>query len=192
MEALGLLETKGLLVAIEGADAMLKAAEVTLLEKTYVGGGLVSIAVTGGVAAVKAAVEAGAAAVKQINAELLISQHVIPRPHEDVNSLIGTVKANSTTVELNEETAEPIVVASIVENTILKSQMLDLNQITKDSIDKLVLEVGLEKTLEELNYIKVSKLRSLAREYTDLQISGRRISKADKKTLMTEIELHYK
>jgi microcompartment protein CcmL/EutN len=88
MQALGLIETKGLIAAIESADAMLKAADVNLLEKTYVGGGLVSIVVTGDVGAVKAAVEAGEAAVRKINSSALVSQHVIPRPHEDLNKII--------------------------------------------------------------------------------------------------------
>jgi microcompartment protein CcmL/EutN len=88
MQALGLIETKGLIAAIESADAMLKAADVNLLEKTYVGGGLVSIIVTGDVGAVKAAVEAGEAAVRKINSTALVSQHVIPRPHEDLDKII--------------------------------------------------------------------------------------------------------
>jgi microcompartment protein CcmL/EutN len=88
MQALGLIETKGLIAAIESADAMLKAADVNLLEKTYVGGGLVSIVVTGDVGAVKAAVEAGEAAVRKINSTALVSQHVIPRPHEDLDKII--------------------------------------------------------------------------------------------------------
>lgn len=88
MQALGLIETKGLIAAIESADAMLKAADVNLLEKTYVGGGLVSIVVTGDVGAVKAAVEAGEAAVRKISSIFLVSQHVIPRPHEELNKII--------------------------------------------------------------------------------------------------------
>lgn len=88
MQALGLIETKGLLAAIESADAMLKAAEVRLVEKTYVGGGLVTIAVTGDVGAVKAAVEAGAASVRKLNNALLLSEHVIPRPHQELDDVI--------------------------------------------------------------------------------------------------------
>ena len=88
MQALGLIETKGLLAAIESADAMLKAAEVSLVEKTYVGGGLVTIAVTGDVGAVKAAVEAGAASVRKLNNALLLSEHVIPRPHQELDDVI--------------------------------------------------------------------------------------------------------
>lgn len=88
MEALGLIETRGLLATIESADAMLKAAEVSLLERTFVGGGLVTITVTGDVAAVKASVDAGAAAVTRLGPELLVSQHVIPRPHSDLSETI--------------------------------------------------------------------------------------------------------
>jgi microcompartment protein CcmL/EutN len=88
MEALGLIETIGLVVAIESADAMLKAANVSLLGKTCIGGGLVSVAITGDVAAVQAAVDAGVAAVKNIDDTALLSQHVIPRPHEELNNMI--------------------------------------------------------------------------------------------------------
>jgi len=67
MQALGLIETKGLLASIEAADTMVKSADVSIIEKAYVGGGLVTIAVTGDVGAVKAAIEAGVAAVKNLN-----------------------------------------------------------------------------------------------------------------------------
>ena len=82
MEALGIIETKGLLAAIEGADVMLKAADVRLLDKTYVGAGLVSITVTGEVAAVQASVSAAVAALERLDGSELISHHVIPRPDE--------------------------------------------------------------------------------------------------------------
>ena len=77
MQALGMIETRGLLASIEAADAMLKAADVTLLDRTKVGGGLVTISVTGDVAAVKAAVDAGAAAAERLGDGLLVTQHVI-------------------------------------------------------------------------------------------------------------------
>ena len=87
MQALGMIETRGLLASIEAADAMLKAADVTLLDRTKVGGGLVSISVTGDVAAVKAAVDAGAAAAERLGDGLLVTQHVIARPQQDVELL---------------------------------------------------------------------------------------------------------
>ena len=88
MEALGMIETRGLLAAIESADAMMKAAEVRLLERTFVGGGLVTVTITGDVAAVKASIDAAAAAVNRLGEELLVSQHVIPRPHIELGEAI--------------------------------------------------------------------------------------------------------
>jgi ethanolamine utilization protein EutM len=84
--ALGMIETKGLVGSIEAADAMVKAANVSLIGKVLVGGGLVTVMVRGDVGAVKAAVDAGAAAAKRIGE--LISVHVIPRPHTDVEYIL--------------------------------------------------------------------------------------------------------
>jgi ethanolamine utilization protein EutM len=85
-QALGMIETKGLVAAVEAADAMVKAANVTLTGKVHVGGGLVSVFVRGDVGAVKAATDAGAAAVGRIGE--LISVHVIPRPHGEVELIL--------------------------------------------------------------------------------------------------------
>jgi len=85
-KALGLIETRGLVGSIEAADSMVKAANVTLLSKAYVGGGLVTVIVEGDVGAVKAAVDAGSAAAKRVGE--LISVHVIPRPHEETSKII--------------------------------------------------------------------------------------------------------
>ena len=85
-QALGMIETKGLVAAIEAADAMVKAANVTLTGKVHVGGGLVSVFVRGDVGAVKAATDAGAAAAGRIGD--LVSVHVIPRPHGEVESIL--------------------------------------------------------------------------------------------------------
>ena len=84
--ALGMVETKGLVGSIEAADAMVKAANVSLIGKVHVGGGLVTVMVRGDVGAVKAAVEAGGAAAKRVGE--LVSVHVIPRPHEDVEAIL--------------------------------------------------------------------------------------------------------
>ncbi|MBP2641985.1 MAG: hypothetical protein H6Q66_2936 [Firmicutes bacterium] len=85
-EALGMIETKGLVGAIEAADAMVKAANVHLMGKVLVGGGLVSVMVRGDVGAVKAATDAGAAAAQRIGE--LVSIHVIPRPHGEVEMIL--------------------------------------------------------------------------------------------------------
>ena len=85
-QALGMVETKGLVGSIEAADAMAKAANVHLIGKVHVGGGLVTVMVRGDVGAVKASVEAGGAAAKRVGE--LVSVHVIPRPHDDVEAIL--------------------------------------------------------------------------------------------------------
>ena len=85
-QALGMIETKGLVAAVEAADAMVKAANVTLTGKVHVGWGLVSVFVRGDVGAVKAATDAGAAAAGRIGE--LLSVHVIPRPHGEVELIL--------------------------------------------------------------------------------------------------------
>ena len=86
MNALGMVETKGLVGSIEAADAMVKAANVELVGREQVGGGLVTVMVRGDVGAVKAATDAGAAAAKRVDE--LVSVHVIPRPHGDVEKIL--------------------------------------------------------------------------------------------------------
>ena len=90
-QALGMVETKGLIGAIEAADAMVKAANVRLIGKEKIGSGLVTAMVRGDVGAVKAAVEAGAAAAKRVGD--LYGVHVIPRPHEDVENILPKMAA---------------------------------------------------------------------------------------------------
>lgn len=85
-EALGLIETKGLVGAIEAADAMTKSANVTLVGYEKIGSGLITVIVRGDVGAVKAAVDAGAVAAEQVGQ--VISKHVIPRPHSDVEKIL--------------------------------------------------------------------------------------------------------
>lgn len=215
MKALGLIETKGLLAAIESADTMLKAADVSIFEKTYVGGGLVSVAVTGDVAAVKAAVEAGVAAVKKLDASLLVSEHVIPRPHEELYSIIGiknipttiekldiTHGINNSEVNVHDENNINVITnndtntsteakESSNEETNVSLQ-IDIDILQKNDLDDLITKDGIEKAIEVLNKIKLSELRSLARQYEYLEITGKAISKASKKLLITKIIEYYK
>ena len=85
-EALGMIETRGYVGAVEAADAMVKAANVKLVGKIQIGGGLVSVVVRGDVGAVKAATDAGAAAAEKVGE--VLSVHVIPRPHNDVETIL--------------------------------------------------------------------------------------------------------
>ncbi len=87
--ALGMVETRGLVGAIEAADAMVKAANVVLIGKEQIGSGLVTVMVRGDVGAVKAATEAGAEAARRVGE--VVSVHVIPRPHSDVEAILPTL-----------------------------------------------------------------------------------------------------
>ena len=89
LEALGMIETRGLVGAIEAADAMVKAAKVVLIGKEKIGGGFVTVMVRGDTGAVKAATDAGASAAEKVGE--LVSVHVIPRPHEDVEMILTKV-----------------------------------------------------------------------------------------------------
>lgn len=199
MQAIGLIETMGLVVAIEGADAMLKAAQVSLLDKNYVGGGLVTITITGDVGAVKAAVEAGVGAIQQINPQQLISHHVIPRPHESLEEIlppvtsqpgavVEAVEVGETTEERETEpTVESLETAEQEASEVSAPVAIEIAPPhSRGQVEEILRVHGLEKTMAALEKLTVVKLRNLAREYKDFPISGRRISKADKKLLMTE------
>jgi ethanolamine utilization protein EutM len=195
MQALGLIEVRGLLAAIECADIMLKTAQVELVGKTMVGGGLVAIIVTGDVGAVKAAVEAGATAVKKIRRESLISQHVIPRPHSDIESLIipeSSVKEAESSAEVDDSLAEEDdSLAEKNESLPNSTERLTFKDSHKERVDACVKEFGLEKAVEALKSLPVVKLRNLAREYKDLDITGRAISKANKDLLIEKLTGFY-
>ncbi|TGE39491.1 BMC domain-containing protein [Desulfosporosinus fructosivorans] len=215
MQALGLIETRGFLPAIECADVMLKTAQVELLGRTFVGGGLVTIAVTGDVGAVKAAVEAGVTAVKKIGDLLVVSQHVIPRPHPEIESMIvvreisveeqprsapqqeksSILPGSAPTTNLNEPIAkqDPTTGTEAPMTTLesTKSEQIMLSQIRKEEVDALVEELGLEKSVDILKSLSVVKLRNLAREYKDLGVAGRAISKANKEMLIQKLKGYY-
>jgi ethanolamine utilization protein EutM len=89
-EAIGMIETRGLVGSIEAADAMVKAANVTLMGEERIGGGFITVIVKGDVGAVKAAVDAGAAAAKRVGE--LVSVHVIPRPHPELDMILPQEK----------------------------------------------------------------------------------------------------
>ena len=90
LEALGMVETRGLVAAIEAADSMVKAANVELIGTEKIGSGLVSVMVRGDVGAVKAAVESGASSASKLGE--LVATHVIPRPHADVEKILPSLK----------------------------------------------------------------------------------------------------
>lgn len=175
MNALGLIETKGTIASIESADAMLKSANVTLIDKSKVGSGIMTVSVVGDVASVKAAVDAGASAVRALDPSLLISTHVIPRPDKSIENIMYP----KYIVESKEiESAETESTQSLI-------------HLNKKIIDEMVKEIGIEAIIQKLKDIKVVKLRNIAREYKNFGIAGRKISTADKKVLLEEIKNYY-
>ncbi|GLC78405.1 BMC domain-containing protein [Lacrimispora brassicae] len=197
MQALGFIETKGVLVAIEAADAMLKAADVSLLEKTKVGGGLVAVTVTGDVAAVKAAVDAGAAAVERINSGALVTRHVIARPHDELTAVIGggtpDEPEKESVPEIQEEPPAMVPEEILTEEPVLESsnEPETVDTIKRETIDLWMKQDGLEETMKILEDMKVTELRTLAREYPEFTIAGREISKANKTLLLEEFGKYY-
>ena len=219
MQAIGMIETKGLLATIEAADAMVKSANVNILEKVYIGGGYVSVTVTGDVGAVKSAVDAGVSAVNRLGDNILVSHHVIARPHYDLESIRETKPA----IERVEEAIEEKVLCEIVEECIEEAtsktvdetveesiskeiinedseevqvlevldKVIDLD-ITKEELDKLVEEKGLDEAFKVLNDLKVSKIRKLAKEFKNLDVTSKTISKEDKGSLLNRLRNHYK
>ncbi len=204
MQALGFIETKGVLAAIEAADAMLKAADVSLMEKTKVGGGLIAVTVTGDVAAVKSAVDAGAAAVERIEGAALVTRHVIARPHDEITAVIGGntfYEPESEKVpEIIEEPADDKQISTSEEPLVIQMEETaeeafgepeTVDTIKRETVDLWMKQDGLNETMKILEDMKVTELRTLAREYSELNIAGREISKANKTLLLEEFRMYY-
>ena len=189
MEALGMIETYGLVPAIEAADAMLKAAEVRLLERTFVKGGLVTITVTGDVAAVKASVDAGAAAASRLGERALVTQHVIPRPHPEVGETI--VNAVPLIEQRAAQEQGDCPRRSMSDSQPLADETLTAGPLSKAAVDRLVEAQGLDTVMAALKQCRVAALRRLAREYERLTLSGTALSKANKEKLLTALRSHY-
>lgn len=185
-KALGMIETKGLIGAIEAGDAMVKAANVVLSGKECIGGGLVTVMVRGDVGAVKAATDAGAAAAQKVGE--LISVHVIARPHEEIDSILPTDPENNENPEYNTEQEQEQELETKSNNTI--EDKIDAVQIATQHTTEAVVN----DRLPDVDYYKlpVQRLRKFARTLDGLSISGREISRANKKTLLTEINEYYR
>lgn len=194
MEALGMIETYGLIPAIEAADAMLKAAEVRLLERDFVKGGIVTIIVTGDVAAVKAAVDAGAAAASRLGEKALRTQHVIPRPHQEVSeTIVNPIPLSELRQAQGECPRQGLIEETVIEESVSEEPVLTFakDELSKEALDHLVETQGLEAALAALGTCRVVALRNLARSYDNLGIAGRAISKANKDTLLSAFASYY-
>jgi len=172
--ALGLIETKGLVGAIEAADAMTKTANVQLIGKEYAKGGLVTIKIMGETAAVKAAVDAGAAAAARVGQ--LVSVHVIPRP-DDQTDLVVFDNAVRIPEQNNPVTDAPVK---------RRGRRSKSEPSLFDAAEKVMKEEVDPKTLDysQLEGMTVEELRRLARKTKGFPIYGREISRAKKSTLL--------
>jgi len=161
--ALGMIETRGLVGAIEAADVMVKTANVTLIGKEIVRDGLVTVLVIGEVAAVKAAVDAGAAAAARVGT--LLSQHVIPRPIDDIKELLPNRPARKRAEQS------------------LQSGETPGEQPLETELDFSAPGQPADQS-STLDGMTVRELRTLARHTAGLSIRGREISRANKEKLI--------
>jgi len=185
MNALGMIETRGLVASIEAADAMVKAASVTLISKTHVGGGLVTVMVEGDVGAVKAATDAGAAAAERVGE--LISVHVIPRPAADVAHILDRRPEPKPEPEPEPPAPEPEPEPEVPEpepEEAAHTEEMKEEQPEEAPAEKMDLS---ELTPEALGKMTVAKLRIVARELGTTGMSRRDIRFAKKEDLIERI-----
>lgn len=197
--ALGLIETRGLIGAIEAADAATKAAKVKLIAKEKVQGGLVTIKFIGDVAAVRASVDAGSAAAARVGE--LISSHVIPRPVGDLETLIFTDQApqidipsepDVKPVKRGRKPKAPTPKSSVI--TPPETDLVSKTQIALKEEEQTIQESSPIPTSDDekeysrqLHALSVHELRRYARSVEGLTIFGRQISMANKEKLIVEL-----
>ena len=166
MQAIGMIETRGVLAAIESADVMLKTANVRLVSKEKVGGGLITIIVEGDVAAVKASVEAGAYAVENLDKSLLVSKHVIPRPVSDVHDLLlADIKELKEEKNLSKD-KEEIIVSDRVEGGL---ELKEEKNLSKDK-EEIIISDKVEGSLElkeEIKFVESTENKALTEDGKD-------------------------
>lgn len=174
--ALGLIETRGFIGAVEACDAMTKAARVVLVGRERVGGGYTTVLVRGDVGAVKAATDAGASASRRVGE--LVSVHVIPRPDEQVEAILPGFEAivlppPARSLRRSASDSAP------------RSSDRPTAASEKDREGREAAEQGSTQVrAEDLGELSVSELRRLARGLPGIGITGREISKANKETLV--------
>lgn len=198
--ALGLVETQGLIGAIEAADAMVKAANVKLVSKEKITAALVTIKIIGEVAAVKSAVDAGAAAAQRVGQ--LVSAHVIPRPDDQLEGIIYSESGILPKTKQNTKIEKTTEVKGVfeTEDTDTKNESHFESSEKDDKTNKAVKKEEKKKVLQniendegssisevpaddELDKLNVHELRHLARRFGSFPIKGREISKANKEEL---------
>ena len=218
MQALGMIETRGLIGSIEAADAMVKAANVTLIGKEHIGGALVTVMVRGDVGAVKAATDAGAAAAQRVGE--LISVHVIPRPHMEVESILphcpegpdgdddgpqepepeGAEEAVTEPQEPEkrtepeqapvEETEAPAEQAENAAPEAEETAVAD-NPMTRQKLEAIFQSEGIEQAMSEITFLRLAELRELAKEYPEHTLTDRNLRRIANGELLEAFRAFY-
>lgn len=174
LKAIGMLETLGLIPAIEAADSMAKAANVSLKGKYIVGGGLVTIIVEGDVGAVRAAVDAGSDSASRVGQ--VLSTHIIPRPHNEVGAILENSSNNMNPIKDDDNLAIKVLEEEKEDNC-AQSQLKDEE-----------VEVNETFSTDDLNKLKVVQLRSLLRKIGSESMTPEEIKYANKEVLIKEIK----
>lgn len=208
MLALGLVETRGLLAAIEGADAMLKAADVRLLEKNLATGGLVTITIAGEVSAVQASVDAAKACIQRIAGAELVSAHVIPRPDQELNGILlldpdpdapRDAKYFPSGEELSPEAAsgpEAVSAEILIETSgspeepaMEETPAASLSETaeTPATLPAAERQASAPPEAARLKNMSLNRLRQLARTTDGLSMTEEAIASADKKSLIAAL-----
>jgi hypothetical protein len=196
MNALGFIETTGLIAAIEAADVMVKSANVSLVKKEYVGKGLVTVVIEGDVGAVSCAIDAGVEAVKTLGNELF-AYNVIPSPAQELSIFVDekeeNIEKNLDIVESIPESTKDNIISNPEENISseknIEDKDIDLYTINnKEDLDRLVEKYGIETCTNMLEKLANRQLKKIIGEH-DENIA---LNKANKKQLISLIEEFYK
>lgn len=186
MEALGMIETKGLLSAIEGADVMAKCADIKVLERIFVGGGLVSVTICGDVGAVKMAVDAGVASIKRLNEESFISCHVIPRPSDELKKIIEVEKVEKTEEIVEEKVIEDIIeIQEVIDNNNEGKEEIILETVTQEIKEEIVEPVKKAEKIEIKDIIeeKIIEVDKVEKPQKKQEIAGLELKVVNKTEL---------
>lgn len=202
-QALGLIETAGLIGAVEACDVMLKSANVQLIGKEIVGGGLVTVMIEGDVGAVKTAVDAGSSAVTRLCQNCLLSTHVIPRPD---NSLADILPVNANEQQENVLAEEVLIDMTVIDelgnnNTELEEVELVITEdiqlspsneqpkkfSVKEQLMTFITEGNQQQAKDWLMAKKVSELRVFAKSWLNFPLSKKEVHHVSKRTLVETI-----
>ncbi|WP_156009488.1 BMC domain-containing protein [Streptococcus ruminantium] len=182
MRALGLIETYGFIGAIEAADVMLKVANVSLLKLEKVHGGLVTVSIEGDVGAVKVAVEVGASAVQRFGTEFLHSSHVIPRPDQQLSSILDE---NTEMSLLQDEPTKEVAVAHLSNASKATDKIVEAEEQVTDSIEEPIVNVTTVKEYRrQLERTKAADLRAMISDNENISIAEEKLSSLVRKTMI--------